>query len=60
MEIAKDGKCVGTSKLNWVEIEAFASQYVAQKTAEGRYTKAEHMLKPKPTYDLLEAKETVP
>ncbi|KAI9731453.1 MAG: hypothetical protein M1818_007843 [Claussenomyces sp. TS43310] len=60
MEIAKDGKCVGTSELNWGAIEAFARQYVNQKTAAGRYVKAEDMLKPKPTYDLLEGKETVP
>lgn len=60
MEIARDGRCVGTSNLNWGEIEAFARQYVTQKTAAGRYVKAEDMLKPKPTYDLLEGKETVP
>lgn len=59
-EIAKDGNCVGTSRLDWENIEAFARQYVAHKTATGRYTKADDMLKPKPTYDLLEAKETVP
>lgn len=59
-EIAKDGKCVGTSRLDWGEIEAFARQYVAYKTAIGRYTKADDMVKPKPTYDLLQEKETVP
>ena len=59
MEIANDGKCVGTSELDWGRIEAFARQYVTQKTAAGRYVEAEDMLKPKPTYDLLEGKETV-
>lgn len=58
-EIAKDGKCVGTSRLEWQNIEVFARQYVAHKTGMGRYAKAEDMLKPKPTYDLLEGKETV-
>jgi hypothetical protein len=59
-EIAKDGNCVGSSQLDWRTVEAFARQYVAQKTTAGRYTKAEDMLKPKPTYDLIEGKETVP
>ena len=59
-EIAKDRNCVGTSRLNWQEVETFARQYVAHKTAAGRYAKAEDMLKPKPTYDLLEGLETVP
>ncbi|XPS94026.1 hypothetical protein M3J09_003352 [Ascochyta lentis] len=60
VEIAKDGNCVGSSQLDWETIEAFARQYVAQKTTAGRYTKADDMLKPKPTYDLIEGKETVP
>ncbi|KAE9972322.1 hypothetical protein BLS_004073 [Venturia inaequalis] len=59
-EIAKDGNCVGSSQLNWETIEEFARQYVAQKTASGRYTKADDMLKPKPTYDLIKGKESVP
>ncbi|KAH6720393.1 hypothetical protein BKA61DRAFT_419287, partial [Leptodontidium sp. MPI-SDFR-AT-0119] len=58
-EIARDGKCVGTSELDWRKIEAFAREYVANKTAAGRYGHAEDMLKPKPTYDLLERKEVV-
>ncbi|KAF2803005.1 uncharacterized protein BDZ99DRAFT_548366, partial [Mytilinidion resinicola] len=58
-EIAKDGNCVGSSQLDWRTVEAFARQYVAQKTTAGRYAKAEDMLKPKPTYDLIEGKETV-
>lgn len=59
-EIAKDGNCVGSSQLDWKTVEAFARQYVAQKTAAGRYAKAEDMLKPKPTYNLVEGEEPVP
>lgn len=59
-EIAKDEKCVGSSQLNWETIEAFSRQYVGQKTASGRYTKLEDVLKPKPTYDLINGKESVP
>lgn len=46
--------------LDWTRLEAFARQYVAQKTADGRYQNALDMLKPKPTYDLLENRESVP
>jgi len=60
VEIAKDGQCVGSSQLDWKTIEAFARQYVADKTAAGRYANAQDLLLPKPTYDLLEGKETVP
>ncbi|KAF2001743.1 hypothetical protein P154DRAFT_553474 [Amniculicola lignicola CBS 123094] len=49
-EIAKDGKC----------IEAFARQYVGNKTAGGRYRSAADILKPEPTWDMLESKESVP
>ncbi|KAF2264793.1 hypothetical protein CC78DRAFT_553322 [Lojkania enalia] len=49
-EIAKDGKC----------IEAFARRYVGDKTASGRYRSAADMLKPKPTWDMLENRERVP
>ncbi|KAI1176473.1 hypothetical protein F4777DRAFT_268813 [Nemania sp. FL0916] len=59
-EIAKDGKCVGTAELNWQRIEAFARQYVGDKTAGGRYENAADLLRPKPTWDLLENRETVP
>jgi hypothetical protein len=59
-EIAKDGKCIGTAQLDWPKIEAFAREYVASKTASGRYQSAADLLKPKPTWDLIEKKETVP
>ncbi|KAI5369202.1 hypothetical protein Slin14017_G000810 [Septoria linicola] len=58
-ELAKDDKAVGTSQLNWAVVEMTARQYVARKTAAGRYQRAEDMLKPKPTWDMLENKETV-
>lgn len=59
VEIAKDGNCVGTADLNWQKIEAFARQYVGTKSASGRYGSGIDMLKPKPTWDLLENKESV-
>lgn len=60
VEIAKDGKCVGTAELNWQKIEAVARQYVDHKTASGRYRSAADLMKPKPTWDMLENKESVP
>ncbi|KAI0532519.1 hypothetical protein GGR58DRAFT_517658 [Xylaria digitata] len=59
-EIEKDGKCVGTAELNWQKIEAFARQYVGGKTANGRYQSALDLLKAKPTWNMLENKESVP
>lgn len=60
VEIAKDGKCVGTAELDWQKIEAVGRQYVGDKTASGRYQSREDLEKPKPTWDLLENKESVP
>lgn len=57
--LAKDGKAVGTSELEWRKVEDTARQYVAQKTAAGRYRRAEDLLKPKPTWDMLENREVV-
>lgn len=59
-EVGKDGKCVGTAELNWQKIEALARQYVGDKTAQGRYQSAVDMMKAKPTWDMLENKESVP
>ncbi|CRK20822.1 hypothetical protein BN1708_012953 [Verticillium longisporum] len=59
-EIAKDGMCVGTAELDWKKIEAAARQYVAKKTASGRYGRDADMTKPKPTWDMIENKEIVP
>ncbi|KAF1843617.1 uncharacterized protein K460DRAFT_378720 [Cucurbitaria berberidis CBS 394.84] len=58
-EISKDGKCVGTAELDWQKIEAFARQYVGDKTAQGRYRSAADMLKPKPTWDMIENRESI-
>lgn len=59
MELAKDGKAVGTSQLDWRKVEEMARQYVGQKTASGRYQRASEVFKPKPTWDMLEGRETV-
>lgn len=58
--IAKDGKAVGTSQLDWKTIEATAREYVGKKTTSGRYKKVEDLTGPKPTYDMLEGVEIVP
>ncbi|KAK0288901.1 hypothetical protein LTR91_018412 [Friedmanniomyces endolithicus] len=58
-ELARDGKAVGTSQLDWAIVEATARQYVARKAAAGRYERVEDVLKPKPTWDMLEGQETV-
>ncbi|KAI1430281.1 hypothetical protein F5Y12DRAFT_781463 [Xylaria sp. FL1777] len=57
--IMRDGKCVGTAELDWYKIEALGRQYVRAKTEAGRYQHAVDMLEPKPTWDMLENKETV-
>ncbi|KAM4065194.1 hypothetical protein HRG_004469 [Hirsutella rhossiliensis] len=58
--IAKDGQAVGTAQLDWAQIETLAREYVAGKTVSGRYSVAEDMANPKPTWDMLERRETVP
>ncbi|KAK1074032.1 hypothetical protein LTR74_001278 [Friedmanniomyces endolithicus] len=58
-ELARDGKAVGTSQLDWGVVEATTRQYVARKAAAGRYERVEDVLKPKPTWDMLEGQETV-
>lgn len=58
-ELEKDNKAVGTSQLNWSEIEMLARQYVARKIAVGRYQHTEDIGRPKPTWDMLENKEVV-
>ena len=57
--LKKDGIAVGTSQLDWTRIETLAREYVAKKTAAGRYLKAEDMVLPKTTWDMLEGKEIV-
>lgn len=57
---ADGGKAVGTAQLDWGQIEGMARSYVAQKQAHGRYATMDLLLKPKPTWDMLENKEMVP
>ncbi|EGX96937.1 hypothetical protein CCM_01595 [Cordyceps militaris CM01] len=58
--IQKDGGAVGTAQLDWRIIEPLARKYVAEKTAAGRYAGSVSMLLPKPTWDAIEGRETVP
>ncbi|KAF9773223.1 hypothetical protein IL306_008996 [Fusarium sp. DS 682] len=58
--IAEDGSAVGTSELDWAKIEPFAREYVANKTAAGRYLDFKTVQLPKPTWDMLQGKEVVP
>ncbi|KAF4465939.1 hypothetical protein FALBO_7223 [Fusarium albosuccineum] len=58
--IDKDGRAVGTAELDWGRIEAVAREYVANKTAAGRYLNAADMALPKPTWDIIQGKEIVP
>jgi len=57
--ISQDGNAVGTAELDWTRIEALALDYVRKKTVEGRYAKADELLLPKPTWDMLQEKEIV-
>ncbi|MCJ1404687.1 hypothetical protein MMC11_007913 [Xylographa trunciseda] len=59
-EIAKDGKAVGSSELDWQKVEATARDYVGRKAAAGRYQDAANLTKPSPTWDMLENKEVMP
>lgn len=58
-ELARDGKAVGTSELDWEKIEATARQYVVSKLAAGRYGNSDLVVKPKPTWDMIENREIV-
>ncbi|KAH0283148.1 hypothetical protein M436DRAFT_86485 [Aureobasidium namibiae CBS 147.97] len=57
--IAKDGKAVGTSELDWTKIQEVGRSYVGAKTAAGRYMHLELLDGPRPSWDLLENKEMV-
>jgi hypothetical protein len=57
--IKEDGKAVGTAQLDWAVIEPLAREYVAGKTASGRYGSGMDLSLPKPTWDLLEGREMV-
>ncbi|THW87989.1 hypothetical protein D6D15_06286 [Aureobasidium pullulans] len=58
-ELEKDGQVVGTAQLSWEKIERTARDYVAQKTAAGRYQQEDIIAKPRPMWDMLEEKETL-
>ena len=58
--IEEDGRAVGTSRLDWDEIERTGRGYVGHKTKKGRYATMADLEGPKPTWDLLEGRETVP
>jgi len=58
--IAQDDRVTGTVELDWGNYEAVAREYVASKTAAGRYLDAADMALLQPTYDMLERKEVVP
>ena len=45
--------------LDWQKIELFTRKYVGSKTASGRYQSAAGLLRLKPTWDMLEIKESV-
>ncbi|KAI5455762.1 hypothetical protein BGZ63DRAFT_368375 [Mariannaea sp. PMI_226] len=57
--IESDGAVVGKAVLDWETIEYIAREYVASKIALGRYNSGD-MRRPKPTWDMLEEKETTP
>lgn len=59
-KVASNGKAVGTAELSWIEVEAAAREYVAKKTADGSYAAGKDMTLPKPTWSMLEKKETIP
>jgi hypothetical protein len=57
--LEKGGQVVGTVQLSWEKIERTARNYVAQKTAAGRYQQEDIIAKPRPMWDMLEEKEIV-
>ena len=56
---AAGNRAVGTARLDWPTINAFARRYVAEKKAAGRYAGDVDMTLPRPTWDLLEEREIV-
>jgi hypothetical protein len=46
--------------LDRARIEKVGREYVAKKSASGRYTIEQDKQQPKPTWDLIEGKEVVP
>ncbi|KJZ73343.1 hypothetical protein HIM_07347 [Hirsutella minnesotensis 3608] len=54
-----DGKALGTAVLDWGEIERVAEQYAGEKIRAGRFTDVSQLFEPKPTWDMLQGKETI-
>ncbi|KID83802.1 hypothetical protein MGU_08887 [Metarhizium guizhouense ARSEF 977] len=57
--VKQDGRAVGRAVLDWGEIERVARRFAGEKTAAGRYRDVKLALKPKPTWDMLQNRETV-
>lgn len=57
--INQDGRAVGTSILDWGQIETVARQYAGDKTEAGRFRDSSLLQQPKPTWDMLQERETV-
>lgn len=58
--IERDGAAVGTAILDWEQIETVARQYAGDKTRAGRFRDSSMAQQPKPTWDMLRNRETVP
>lgn len=58
--LSKDGRDVGTSVLDWDSIEHLARGYVSRKKGNDRFADSATLAGPRPTWDMLEGKETVP
>ncbi|EFY90662.1 hypothetical protein MAC_03242 [Metarhizium acridum CQMa 102] len=57
--VKQDGRAVGRAVLDWGEIERVARRFAGEKTAAGRFRDVKLALKPKPTWDMLQNRETV-
>lgn len=57
--IEADGKAVGTSVLDWDQIEHAAREYVRGKELAGYYHDPPNVYQARPTLDLMEGKETL-
>ncbi len=58
-KIIADGRAVGTSQLDWGEIEKLARDYVARKTAQGRYAGGGRYDAAEPTWNLIDGEELI-
>ncbi|KHN95595.1 uncharacterized protein MAM_06652 [Metarhizium album ARSEF 1941] len=55
----QNGRAVGRGVLDWGEIERVARWFASEKAAAGRFKDVASALKPKPTWDMLQNKETL-